>query len=655
MKLYINVTDKFGNPVAASSITSAAVKKSSDDTVVTSVFAIQKSIVMFDLADTLKDLIDIYINNVKIITNLSVIGTTHTHAELATAQHTHAATDITQSATHRFVTDTEKSGWDSKQAGSAKLTGLAGLTDGQRSIVVKTGDNTFATRGLSTTYLLDNGTDITINTLTIPTLTNGKLSDDVIPAIAITDTFEVATQNAMLALTAQVGDVAIRTDENKCYILSATPATEVTNWKLLRTPTDAVLSVNSLTGAVTLTTANIAEGTNRYFTDARARGAVISQTIGNGVTTKSPSEDAVYDALATKSATNHNHTGTYEPANAGLSTLADIYTLMVANGFIKYSEIAGDFYVDNSVYAIESSVVLKSLFDANTILYATTDNTPVALTVAENTVVGRKTGGGISAISQDDLRTMVGANITDLGVNGNIDNLTESKTYFVGTGGTTLPTVAAYYIEHVNYDTNNALQTASLFAPSSVSFMYRRAKVAGVWKTWYRWRSDAETGYIGNPDLVDMAENTIKGRAAAGTGDPEDLSVSQVLTMLGAITASSTDTLTNKTLSYPKISGGLNTTDGELALGIDGSQVSAVNRPYIKPSATGVDVAIYLDGSDTNISMEFYAKGSGQLKMKAPVISYLCTSNPTGVEGMEIYRTDLHKKYVYNGTAWVEM
>lgn len=98
----------------------------------------------------------------------------------------------------------------------------------------------------------------------------GKLSEDVIPAIAITDTFVVDSQAAMLALKAQQGDVAVRTDVNKTFILKVAPATTLANWVELETPTDAVTSVNGLTGAVTLTTSEVAEGSNLYFTTARA-------------------------------------------------------------------------------------------------------------------------------------------------------------------------------------------------------------------------------------------------------------------------------------------------------------------------------------------------------------------------------------------------
>lgn len=44
-------------------------------------------------------------------------------------------------------------------------------------------------------------------------------------------------------------------------------------------------------------------------------------------------------------------------------------------------------------YETATNYVAKALFDADTILAATTDNTPVALTIAEQTLVGRITGG----------------------------------------------------------------------------------------------------------------------------------------------------------------------------------------------------------------------------------------------------------------------
>jgi hypothetical protein len=81
---------------------------------------------------------------------------------------------------------------------------------------------------------------------------NGLVPTHHLPALAITTTQVVSTQSAMLALTAQIGDVAVRTDVNKSFILTATPATTLANWQELLTPTDSVLSVDGSTGAVSL-------------------------------------------------------------------------------------------------------------------------------------------------------------------------------------------------------------------------------------------------------------------------------------------------------------------------------------------------------------------------------------------------------------------
>lgn len=54
-----------------------------------------------------------------------------------------------------------------------------------------------------------------------------------------------------------------------------------------------------------------------------------------------------------------------------------------------------------------ASYVTKALFDANTILYATADNTPAALTVGASTIVGRKSTGDIVALTAAELRTIL--------------------------------------------------------------------------------------------------------------------------------------------------------------------------------------------------------------------------------------------------------
>jgi hypothetical protein len=110
---------------------------------------------------------------------------------------------------------------------------------------------------------LNLGTASTKNTGTgsgnVPILdASGKLADSVVPKIAMTNTYVVASQTAMLALSnAQEGDVAVRTDLNKSFILKASPYSTLANWQELLTPTDAVTSVNGSTGAVTISLAGL--------------------------------------------------------------------------------------------------------------------------------------------------------------------------------------------------------------------------------------------------------------------------------------------------------------------------------------------------------------------------------------------------------------
>lgn len=105
----------------------------------------------------------------------------------------------------------------------------------------------------------------------VPVLdSNGKLVESIIPAVAITETYVVDSETAMLALDAQVGDVAVRTDVSKSFILQSLPATTAANWVELLTPNSKVISVNGKQGAVVLTGADISTS----FTQAASRANV---------------------------------------------------------------------------------------------------------------------------------------------------------------------------------------------------------------------------------------------------------------------------------------------------------------------------------------------------------------------------------------------
>lgn len=105
---------------------------------------------------------------------------------------------------------------------------LSGGGSGRRGAAAGGGAHTFL-------ELSDTPAAYTGEGLKFVTVTAGEtgLEFSPLPPIAITDTFVVASEAAMLALTAETGDVAIRTDINQTFILQGSDPTILANWALL--------------------------------------------------------------------------------------------------------------------------------------------------------------------------------------------------------------------------------------------------------------------------------------------------------------------------------------------------------------------------------------------------------------------------------------
>ncbi len=183
------------------------------------------------------------------------------------------------------------------------------------------------------------GTASTCNTGTsqgnVPILnSNGKLDTAILPSIAITDTFTANSQDAMLALSAEKGDVCIRTDESKTYILQNEPANTLANWIELATPTDLVQSVNGKTGTVILNYEDVgAVQANSAITGATkckitydSKGLVTSGTDLSA--SDIPDISATYETKSNKSDSyTQSSSTTYSSTKAlvdGLSTKAEV-------------------------------------------------------------------------------------------------------------------------------------------------------------------------------------------------------------------------------------------------------------------------------------------------------------------------------------------
>lgn len=109
---------------------------------------------------------------------------------------------------------------------------------------------------------------------------DGKIPQSQLPAIAITDTYVLTSEAAMLSSSAQVGDIVIRTDVNKTFILAASPATDIANWQELVTPISPVQSVFGRTGIIT------AQAGDYSFAQIGSKPTTLS---GYGITDATPS------------------------------------------------------------------------------------------------------------------------------------------------------------------------------------------------------------------------------------------------------------------------------------------------------------------------------------------------------------------------------
>tara|TARA_Y100000310_G_scaffold113816_1_gene112272 strand:+ start:1570 stop:3057 length:1488 start_codon:yes stop_codon:yes gene_type:complete len=161
----------------------------------------------------------------------------------------------------------------------------------------------------------------------------------------------------------------------------------------------------TVTDSITAGTTQTQAGATALTTEINR--VTVSAVNGDGV--KLPSAEAGYEVLVINddsAQTIQIWPNTGDKIDSGAANAADTNSL-AAGASRRYIAVDQTSWYTATTTVSAAGGVLKTDFNANTILAADTDDTPAALTVAEQTVVGRITAGNITDLTATQVRTLI--------------------------------------------------------------------------------------------------------------------------------------------------------------------------------------------------------------------------------------------------------
>lgn len=148
-----------------------------------------------------------------------------------------------------------------------------------------------------------------------------------------------------------------------------------------------------------------------------------------------------------------------------------------------------------------------------------------------------------------------------------------------------------------------------------------------------RYVTDAQLTVIGNTSGTNTGDQDLSGyvptsRTVNGHALTADVTVTKSDVGLGNVDNTSdatknaaTATLTNKTLTNPRVNT-IYDTNGNKSLQLNAT-ASAVNYLYVVNGATGNSISFRANGTDTNISIGMFSKGSGQVQLRSDTNGFI--------------------------------
>lgn len=152
-----------------------------------------------------------------------------------------------------------------------------------------------------------------------------------------------------------------------------------------------------------------------------------------------------------------------------------------------------------------------------------------------------------------------------------------------------------------------------------------------------RYVTDAQLTVIGNTSGTNTGDQDLSGyvptsRTVNGHALTADVTVTKSDVGLGNVDNTSdatknaaTATLTNKTLTNPRVNT-IYDTNGNKSLQLNAT-ASAVNYLYVVNGATGNSISFRANGTDTNISIGMFSKGTGQVQLRSDTNGFILSGD----------------------------